>query len=348
MKDRQSPAVQIGCAGEGMGHATIRDVAQAAAVSVASASRALSGHPSVRPSTRERIRAAARALDYVPHAGARSLSLARTNAIGVVLPDLHGEFFSEVVRGMDREAHRLGYQLLLSNMHAAPSEAAAALRALHGRVDGLVVMAPGLSPDVLAATLSRAAPAVLVNSRAADGGNVLNVANVAAAEAMTVHLQQAAGPRVVHLAGPHGNKDADERRAGYEAAMTAAGATPRVIAGNFDEATGAAAARQILAQGLDVDAVFAANDMMAIGCLLALREAGVDVPGRIAIGGFDDIPAARYVSPGLTTMRVDMAGLGARAVRRVVSRLDPAVTDDMSAVLVPQLIVRATTRATPQ
>ena len=114
-----------------MGEATIRDVARRAEVSVASVSRALNGLNNVRGETRERILAAATELGYVPHAGARSLSLARAQAIGVVLPDLHGEFFSECVRGMDREASRRGYLLLLSNMECPTFQ-----RILRGAVRG--------------------------------------------------------------------------------------------------------------------------------------------------------------------------------------------------------------------
>ena len=112
-----------------MAEATIRDVARRAQLSVATVSRALNGFENVSEQARERIAAAVEELGYVPHAGARSLSLARNNAIGVVLPDLHGEFFSEIVRGMDREASRRGYLLLLSNLHAGGAQAAQALRA---------------------------------------------------------------------------------------------------------------------------------------------------------------------------------------------------------------------------
>ena len=113
-----------------MPDATIRDVARHAQVSVATVSRALNGFENVSEQARTRIADAVKQLGYVPHAGARSLSLARTNAIGVVLPDLHGEFFSEVVRGMDREASRQGYLLLLSNLHSGREQAAMALKAM--------------------------------------------------------------------------------------------------------------------------------------------------------------------------------------------------------------------------
>src|SRR3546814_15975031 len=119
-----------------IGTATIRDVARAAQVSVASASRALNGHHSVTPATRERVLSAAQALNYVPHIGARSLSTRRSNTIGVVLPDLFGEFFSESIRGIDRAAHRRGLQLQLYNMPGNDDEPGRAIPPLRGRDDG--------------------------------------------------------------------------------------------------------------------------------------------------------------------------------------------------------------------
>ena len=136
-----------------MAEATIRDVARLAQVSVASVSRVLNRSENVSETTRERIIAAVNELGYVPHAGARSLSLARTGAIGVVLPNLHGEFFSEIVRGMDRLATDRGYLLLLSNMHAQSGEAETVLKAMRGRVDGLIVMAPHLEDEEFAVAL---------------------------------------------------------------------------------------------------------------------------------------------------------------------------------------------------
>ena len=135
---------------ERMPDATIRDVARRAQVSVASVSRVLNRLENVSDATRARVADAVRELGYVPHAGARSLSLARTNAIGVVLPDFHGEFFSEIVRGMDREASRRGYMLLLSNVHAGSEQSENTLRAMRGRVDGLIILAPHLSEHELA------------------------------------------------------------------------------------------------------------------------------------------------------------------------------------------------------
>lgn len=336
--------------GEGrVAHATIRDVAREASVSVASVSRAMNGHPAVLPATRERVLSAARKLDYVPHAGARSLSMARAHTIGVVLPDLHGEFFSEIVRGMDREALRLGYQLLLSNMHADPAQAGQALRAMRGRVDGLLIMAPEINPALLADSMPRALPSVLMNTPEVPGYQSLQVENRAGAAAMVRHLRATGCRRIVHIAGPRTNKDAVERREGFLAAMAEAGATgdASVIEGDFSEQAGAMAAETIFSRLDTIDAVFAANDMMAIGCMLAFREAGIAVPDRISVAGFDDVPAARYLMPALTTMRIDIAELGARAVTRLIDTITNGASERRAEALVPELVIRSTTREGP-
>lgn len=327
-----------------MSHATIRDVAREAAVSVASVSRVLNGHDNVGPAVKARVRAAAAALGYVPHAGARNLSLARTGAIGVVLPDLHGEFFSEIMRGMDREASARGLQLLLSNMHDDPVLGIEALHTMRGRVDGLVVMAPHVDPDRLFAHLPAGIPVVLVNcaphhERRAE----MRVDNAAAAQAMTAHLIATGRRSIVHIAGAAGNSEAIARRLGFEAAVAAhPGVTGRVLQGDFLEESGAVAVRQLLADRRGADAIFAANDMMAIGALLALRQAGLAVPGDIAVAGFDDIPIARLISPALTTMRVDIVAIGMRAVTRLAAQIDGA-TDTAMESRAPMLIVRETT-----
>src|SRR5450755_3579169 len=148
---------------------TIKDVAREARVSVASVSRALNGHDTVTEDTRQRIAGVATRLRYVPHSGARSLITRRTQTIGALLPDLHGEFFSELIRGIDLAARARGMHLLVSSSHGDASEAAAALRAMQGRVDGMLVMSPHANADFLCGNLSPHLPAVLMNTRVAGG-----------------------------------------------------------------------------------------------------------------------------------------------------------------------------------
>jgi LacI family transcriptional regulator len=318
--------------------ATIRDVAREAQVSVASVSRALNGAANVRPATRDRIAAVAAALGYVPHAGARSLSTAKSHAIGVVLPDLHGEFFSELVRGIDREASARGYHLLLSNIHADAGLAAQAIRAMRGLVDALVVMAPQIDAETLAGVLPDLQPAVLVNSHAVPGRTALRVHNAAGAATVTRHLVERGRRHIVHIAGPADNIDAAEREAGYRAAL---GDLPvHVVRGDFQEEGGEAAVRALIAAATPLDAIFAANDQMAFGALAALREAGIAVPDAVAVAGFDDVPLARHL--GLTTIRIDIARMGERAAALVLDAVQGLPADPAAIHLPATLIVRTT------
>jgi LacI family transcriptional regulator len=321
-----------------MAKATIRDVARRAELSVATVSRALNGFDNVSEHARERVAEAVRELGYVPHAGARSLSLARTNAIGVVLPDLHGEFFSEIVRGMDREASRRGYLLLLSNLHGSPEQASLALRAMHGRVDGLIVMAPQLEAAELDAALPPVIPSILINTRDAGGGRPsIHLDNAAGVRAVVEHFASLGRRQLVHIAGPEGNMDADERSTAFREACAARRLDHKVLHGDFEEQSGERAVAELIAGRHRFDALFAGNDNMAIGALQALRVARLSVPRDVVVVGFDDIPLARHL--GLTTVRVRIAELGERAVARLLEANSDHGADELHA---PELVIRST------
>ena len=325
-----------------MAGVTIRDVARLAQVSVASVSRALNGLANVHPDTRERVVSAANELGYIPHAGARSLSLARAQTIGVVLPDIHGEFFSEIVRGMDRQAGSHGYLLLLSTMHAGNGQAGSALRAMRGRVDGLIIMAPHVAPEAVEDALPPEVPALLINSPAGKRALPrLRLDNFAGAQAVVRHLLEGNRRRLLHIAGPDGNIDAAERAEAFRRAVAGSGAEWRILPGDFTEEAGEGGARAILSGEVACDAVFAANDMMALGCLHALRAGGVAVPDEVAVAGFDDVPLARYLA--LTTVRVRIAELGARAIDRLIGQLGADRSDQDDELHLPELVIRATT-----
>ncbi|MEO8461490.1 MAG: LacI family DNA-binding transcriptional regulator, partial [Dokdonella sp.] len=168
---------------------TIKDVAREAGVSVASVSRALNGHENVTAETRKTIHAVAARLRYMPHGAARSLITRRTQTIGALLPDLHGEFFSELIRGMDRAARSRGLHLLVSSSHGDAAEAAAALRAMQGRVDGLLMMSPHVDASFLDSNLPAALPTVLMNTPVADSKHAsLTTDNYGGAVAVVRHL----------------------------------------------------------------------------------------------------------------------------------------------------------------
>ncbi len=325
---------------------TIRDVARTAGVSVATASRALNGHLNVTDGVRKRVADAAAALNYIPHSGARSLTRQRSDAIGVVLPDLFGEYFSELVRGIDRVAHQAGLQLLLSNMHGSAQGTATAIRAMRGRVDGLLIMPPESDPAYLVANLPPGLPTVLINypAGAIDVPSVA-IDNYSGARAMTEALLVRGCKRIAHISGPRENRDGRERLRGFVDAMRERGGeqSPLILPGDFTEEAGAEAARLIIAGNVAVDAVFAANDMMAVGCLAVLREAGIEVPDDVAVAGFDDIPLARHTYPALSTVEVHIAEMGAAAMGLLLAQLQGDDALPPNRLLQPALMLRGTT-----
>jgi LacI family transcriptional regulator len=304
---------------------TIKDVAREANVSVASVSRALNGGSGVTEETGQRIRDVASRLRYIPHAAARMLITRRTNTIGALLPDLYGEFFSELIRGIDLAARARGLHLLVSSSHGDSAVAALALRAMQGRVDGMLIMSAHVDETFLHANLPDGLPTVLVNSAVESGAyGVLNVDNFGGAHAMVRHLRGVGHSDIAFIAGPENNYDAQQREKGYRAAMAedASKTKIHVFEGDFTEETGYRAGREIVAMEHRPHAVFAANDMMAVGCMHALREAGLRVPQDIALAGFDDIPVARYIAPPLSTVRVRIVELGRSALENVAAILE--------------------------
>ena len=303
---------------------TIKDVARQADVSVATVSRVFSGANVVREETSRRIRDVAARLRYTPHVGARSLTTSKTSTLGVLLPDLYGEFFSEVIRGIDAAAQRSGYHLLVSSSHSDSREVASAMRSMRGRVDGLILMSPDLDAKTLVATLPEGHSVVLLNSSVRQRGVAsVRIGNRRGARAMVRHLIEHGHRRVAIIAGAAHNLDSEQRRSGYRAALLDAGISLDLrleVSGDFTEDSGFEAVRNMLAdKSCRPTAIFAANDAMAIGALSALREAGARVPEDFAVAGFDDIPMARHMTPRLSSVHVPIAELGERAAENLIA-----------------------------
>jgi LacI family transcriptional regulator len=291
---------------------TIRDVASRARVSVATVSRVLNGIGPVRDETWRRVLQAIERLDYTPHAGARSLSTQRTNSVGMLLPDVYGEFFSELIRGVDLAARGSGFHLLVSGSHADWGEMSAVLAAVRGRVDGMLVMAPDIDTARLGKTLPPGLAVVLLNS-GARGFDSISIDNYGGALAMVEHLSARGHRDIAFVRGPAQNADAAERLRGYRDGTARIGGRPSEFEGNFTEESGHAAGLQIAAMTPRPTAVFAANDSMAIGVMSGLRHAGLHVPNDVGVAGFDDIPIARYLTPALTTVSASISDLGKKA-----------------------------------
>lgn len=323
--------------------ATIKDVARAANVSVATVSRVYNGSELVRDVTRLRVLEAADQLGYIPHGAARSLITSRTNTIGVLLPDLYGEFFSEVIRGIDQTAQRHGFHLLVSSSHDGRPAVEAALRSMRGRVDGLIVMWPEMDAQTAVRNLPEGFPVVLLNSPVGpDAFDVITIANFDGAWAMTRHLLDLGHRRIAIIKGAEGNFDAAERLRGYVAALSQAGVIPDPaleLPGDFSEASGYHAVTELLRAGPPPTAIFAANDSMAIGALSALREAGLGVPRDVAVAGFDDIPMSQYLDPPLSSVHVDISALGERATLRLLEAIREKEHHERRAETLPTTLV---------
>lgn len=298
--------------------ATIRDVAREAGVSIATVSRVFNDSSLVSEETGRLVREVAARLNYWPNGVARSLITSRTHALGVLLPDMYGEFFSEVIRGIDLAARRHGFHVLVSSSHADSEALAEALRSMSGRIDGVMVMAPDVDAPGAIRGFSHHCPVVLINpGQDVDECDTISVANVDGAREMVRHLVALGHRRIAIVRGPARNLDGEQRLHGYHAALRDAGIEPDPrleLRGDFTEPSGWEAAMQLAHLTPRPTAVFVTNDHMAVGVLAGLAESGISVPADLAVAGFDDIAIARYTSPPLTSVHVNTALLGERAV----------------------------------
>lgn len=298
--------------------ATIRDVAREAGVSIATVSRVFNDSSLVSEHTGRLVREVAARLNYWPNGVARSLITSRTHALGVLLPDMYGEFFSEVIRGVDLAARRHGFHVLVSSSHADSEALAEALRSMSGRIDGVMVMAPDVDAPGAIRGFSHHCPVVLINpGQEVEECDTISVANVEGAREMVKHLLDLGHRSIAMVRGPARNLDGEQRLQGYHQALREAGLEPDPrleLRGDFTEPSGWEAGLMLARLEPRPTAVFVANDHMAIGVLAGLAEAQVAVPEDIAVAGFDDIAIARYTSPPLTSVRVNPSLLGERAV----------------------------------
>jgi len=229
-------------------------------------------------------------------------------------------------------------------VHGDAAEVAASIRTMRGRVDGLLVMSPHVDTALLDRNIPATLPIVLLNSPLTDTRHpTLTIDSYGGARSMIRHLVGRGHRRIVHISGPPHNFDSDERLRGYadEMARSAPGIEPVVVKGDFTERSGHQVGRQLAAAAERPEAVFAGNDVMAIGCLVAFREAGLRVPGDIALAGFDDIPLAALVSPALTTVRVRIAELGKTALDQLLLSIEnPDRNRRVAQALQPEVVIR--------
>lgn len=330
----------------GMG-ITIRDVAAKAGVSISTVSRVLNNTCPVGDGKREHVEQAADELGYVPNPAARALLKRGTGGIGILLPYVGGEFFSEFLNGMDLTAKENGLLLVISTSHDEVAEWRAAVKALSRQVDGLLVMAPQLTPHEL--NLTAEVHTVFVNTaveiRRASTVDDLNFDNEIGTYHAVRHLIDLGHRDLAYVRGPVGWFDATEREVGFSRAVRELGGSDaQVFVGDYHQEGGIRAVCQILKLSKRPTAIVATNDYCAMGVIAALREAGLSVPEDMSVVGFDDVPSARYVSPPLTTMRVPIRQIGVEAVQMLIKRVsgkDTAAPTHRN--LAVELVVRGST-----
>jgi len=323
---------------------TIKDVASKANVSIATVSRVFNKENVVVEETKQRILKAAEDLQYVPNHVARSLSTNRTDTVGLLLPDLHGEFFSEIIRGIDQVAQQSDGHLLVSSSHNKKDEIRAALRLMSGRVDGIIIMSPNIDAETLHRNIPKGIPVVLLNCFLNDQSfDSINIDNFTGASMVVKHLITHGHTKIAHIKGNDENYDARQRIEGYRKALSEAKLEQYAVevVGDFTQSSGYNAAKEILKMKDRPSAIFAGNDSMAIGAIGALKDSGVEVPNEIAVVGFDDIPVAKYLQPRLTTVGIDVDEYGGLAMKRLLANINDGDNHKKQHTIIsPHLAVR--------
>ena len=302
----------------------------------------------LRDETRRRVLAAVERLEYRPSVIARGLRLQRTRTLGMLVPDITNPFFPPIIRGAEEAARERGYELVLCNTDDMPERETASLRLLRERqADGLLIATSRMADATVSSVRRDRFPFVLVNRGSrSTADHSIEVDNETAARNVVAHLVALGHRRIAHIAGPLSTTTGAERSAGYRTAMHERGLGDgiRIVeATAYSEDAGRAAGAALIA--FRPTAIFAANDLLAIGALQALRSAGLRVPADVSLVGVNDIPLVGLIDPPLTTMRVPQREMGQLAARMLVALLEGEPIERPQVLLETQLVVRGSTAA---
>jgi DNA-binding LacI/PurR family transcriptional regulator len=323
---------------------TLEVVAARAGVSKSSVSRVINGETTVAPEIRDVVMRAVHELGYVPNGAARNLVTRRTDTLAVVVSDppqgvvSDDPLFSAVVRAVSRELETAGKRLVLMLAESDQSRTRVEQHIAGGQRVRAVQSDEQHAVHVPAALARQGLPVVSFNRTSAPNVPYVALDNAGGAALAVRHLLERDRRRIATITGPRVLYEARDRLDGYRDTLRDTGRRSIVALGDFTRASGAAAMRQLLEDDPDLDAVFAANDLMAIGALRTLHQAGRRVPEDVAVVGFDDIDAASYTTPALTSVRSPMADQATAAVHLLLSLIDGGPT---SPVIMPnELVVR--------
>ncbi|GAA4775698.1 LacI family DNA-binding transcriptional regulator [Microbacterium gilvum] len=320
---------------------TIQDIAAHAGVSKATVSRVVNGVPTVAEDIAERVRASVAELGYTPSQTARSLSLGVSRTIGVLAPDLANPMFQQVLHGVHRAAAADGYRVLVADTLEDEAGETGAAQDIRNRTDALVLIAPRMTRPELLDLLPRVQPVAVVNRTTGRNAVVAQVDYAAGIQVLARHLVSLGHSRIAFLSGPEASRSNHERQHGLTAFREEhPGIEIMELAGGSSFEHGYDAWEAIRASG--ATAVIAFNDIVALGLLGRLDEEGVHVPEELSVTGFDDIPFSRFSAPPLTTMTVDLSGVGAAAWRELHAEMTGEERRD-PVVFMPVLTVRGST-----
>jgi LacI family transcriptional regulator len=342
-----------------MARVKLTDVARAAKVHPGTASRALSAgqRGQVSPETVARVVRAAERLGYVPNAQARALRTARSHLVGIVVPDITNPLFPPIVRGAEHVLTAAGYTVLLTDTDNDRDRERRQIESLRGRgVDGFIIATAQWDDPLLTDLASAGVPVVLANRSTAGSRWPYVGGDEQAGVRLAVQYLVGLGHRtIVHLAGPQNVSTGRERARAFRAAAKEFGlstAEARVaVCHTYSEEQGETAMRRALrAPGPRVTGVVAGNDLIALGALDALAEAGLDCPGDVSVVGFNDMPFVDRIQPPLTTVRLPLQRMGGLAADLLITELESEGTQDAPtrALLGVDLVVRASTAPPPK
>lgn len=326
-----------------MAKPTMQDVAERAGVSRSLVSLVMRDSPRVSAHARHAVRVAAEELGYRPDLAARQLASRRTHTVGLILNDLHNPFFSEVTDAIHRVAEVTGHRLLISSGMLTAESEHAALEGLIGlRVDAVLLAGTVLDVATLEDAATRLPVGVISRHIPSDRIDTVNNDDPEGSRLVVEHLVGLGHDRICHLDGGAG-AGADERARGYVEAMRSHGLEPDVITAGFTEAIGTSAAERLLERDALPTAIYAANDLAAMGVLGVLSEAGVRVPDEVSVVGHDNTALAAFRYVRLTTVNQDRTELGRIATEAVIRRTLEPSTPVTHHVVAPRLVVRTTT-----
>lgn len=328
---------------------TLKELAARAGVHPSTVSRVVNNDPVLRVSaeTRARIEALLLETDYRPDGVARSLRLRQTFVLAMLIPDITNPLFASIFLGIEEAAGERGYGVILANTGGRAERERAHLRSLQARrVDGLVLASVSLRDPSVRWLREQGIEHVLVNRYSSERDPFVGADDLAGGRMATGHLVALGHRRIAHLAGSAGVSTAVQRRRGYLAALAEAGIAPEpelVVESGYLEATGRRAMERLLRLRRPPTAVFAVNDMAAMGAHAAILASGLRIPEDVAIVGYNDVPLASRLAPPLTTLRVPVRDFGRLSAEMLIEQIQSGRSVRRRVVLQPELIVRGST-----